>query len=152
LGAGILLFGERAWQPTGSFSPSLVLGLSWSRQELTRIGRARFDWLSLRTAVCPWRWPRRGRVHLRPCAAVEAGILRGEGINVLAATASTGWWLAPGVALRFQVDWGSLSLGAASGVFTPLFRDRFYFGPDVTLHRPELVTSSSEITLAARFR
>lgn len=153
LGAGLLLFGERAWRPTRLFSPLLVLGVSWSRQELTRIGRARFDWVLLRTALCPWQWPRSGRASLRPCATVDTGILRGEGIDVRAAVSSTAWWLAPGAGLRAEAALGRLGLlGAAAGVFMPLFRDRFYFGPDVTLHRPKLVTFSTELTLALRFQ
>jgi len=151
-GAGVLIFAERVWRPARLFSPAVALSLAWSRQELTRTGRARFDWLLLRTAVCPWQWPRRGNARLRPCVTVETGILRGEGIGVRAASSSTAWWLAPGVGLRAQADWDWLTLGAALGVFAPLFRDRFYFGPNVDLHRPELITLSSEITLAARFR
>jgi hypothetical protein len=152
LGAGVLVFAERVWRPSSSLSPALALSLAWSRQELTRIGRARFDWLLLRTAACPWQWPLSGHFRLRPCATVEAGILRGEGLGVRAAAASTAWWLAPGLGLRAQADWDWLTLGAALGAFAPLFRDRFYFGPNVELHRPELITLSSEITLGARFR
>lgn len=151
-GAGVLVFGERSWKPESSFSPLVALSLAWSRQELTRIGLARFDWLLARTAVCPWEWPRSGIFRLRPCAAVEGGILRGEGIGVRAAASSTAWWLAPGVGSRAQVDWDWLRLGASVALFAPLFRDRFYFGPDVTVHRSELVTLSSEITLGVRFR
>jgi hypothetical protein len=155
LGLGIVVFGERIWQPSSTFSPLVRLGLIWSRQELTRIGSARFDWLLLRTAVCPWQWVASGNLSLRPCAAVEAGILRGEGIQsseVLAASASTGWWLAPGIGLRVQAAWDWLAIGVAVAGFAPLFRDRFYFGPDVSLYRPELVTLSTEITLGVRFR
>lgn len=150
-GAGIVVYGKHAWLRQSPLSPALVLGLAWSRQELVRIGRARFDWVSLRAALCPWRWSGGSRFELRPCLAVETGILRGEGLDVRASASSTAWWLAPGLGLRAEAGIGRWQLGISGSASVPLFRDRFYFGPNVGLHRPALVTLGSELSLGLGF-
>jgi hypothetical protein len=150
-GAGILLSGKHTWLRDSPLSPAVALGLSWSRQELVRIGRARFDWVSLHAALCPWRWPGGSGFELRPCFAVETGILRGEGLDGRASTASTAWWLAPGLGLRAEARLGRWLLGVSGSASVPLFRDRFYFGPNVGLHRPALVTIGSELSLGLGF-
>lgn len=99
-----------------------------------RAGTADFDLLGLRIASCPYRIG--VGLTLSGCASFDWGRLQGRGSNTSAAQSSAANWLAPGGFVDAELralPW--LRLQLELGALFPLARDRFYFGPDETVHR-----------------
>jgi hypothetical protein len=107
-------------------SPSLPIG------DGTQL--ARFRLLAARVDAC-LRAALVGPLSVSPCAFVEAGALRSEGITAFAPASSTRPWVAPGLAARLEVElFGGLVLEAEGGATFPLVRDTFYFNPSLVAH------------------
>jgi hypothetical protein len=97
-------------------------------------GAADFDLLGLRVASCPYRIS--VGLVLSGCASFDWGRLQGRGTRTSAAQSSSAKWLAPGGFVDAELralPW--LRLQLELGALFPLARDRFYFGPDETVHR-----------------
>lgn len=120
------------------FDPWLLLGAyaGLSPQVLRLEGAtARFEHWAARAEGCPWRFPRDGRVALRPCVGLDVGRSRGEGAGVARASARSAPWLSGLAELRLDVALADhLSLGAAGGATLPFVRPRFYFEPGVVAY------------------
>lgn len=96
-------------------------------------GVADFELLALRVASCPLRLAL--QLALSGCVSFDWGRLRGRGSHAVAARSSAATWSGPGA----FVDAGLQALPwfkvqAELGAMMPLERDRFYFGPDETVH------------------
>lgn len=105
---------------------------------------ARFSLVTGAAEVCPLAVAAFARVGLRPCVRFEAGALTASGLYLPDPKTETRPWLTPAVAGRARVQvWQALSLELEAAVAFPLVRDRFYFGPDATVHQVPAVTGSA---------
>jgi len=135
------------------FTLSLLASFERSQSDEVDVaqGRAAFRWTAAALEACPVAWAR-GAVAVAPCLRVEGGTLEAEGSQIVPARSERRAWVALGPAGR--VRWVLLEplfaeLGGA--LMTPLLRDRFYFWPDDTVHRPPLVGGSGRVGLGVRF-
>jgi len=97
-------------------------------------GSAHFTWLAGRASAC-WQWLDRA-VASDLCGHVEIGALLVRATEVVRAQERARLWAAPGA--HVGVRWprsSSLFAELELGASVPLVRDRFYFDPDVTVHR-----------------
>lgn len=133
LGESLLLELGRGHQPGGSAHVRLA-GLHAHGSAIAHAGSADFDLLGLRAASCPYRIG--VKLTLSGCASFDWGRLQGRGSHTSAAQSSSAAWLAPGGFVDAELralPW--LRLQLELGALFPLARDRFYFGPDETVHR-----------------
>jgi len=152
-GAGIGLAGGVAPTPAVAETVFLELGRGhhpgWSANfrvagvhahgsATARAGAADFDLLALRLSSCPYRLG--ATIVLSGCLSFDWGRLQGSGTNTVAGRATAARWLGPGAlvnAALHVLPW--LRLQLELGALLPLARDRFYFGPNETVHRiPDL--------------
>jgi len=117
------------------FSPhARVAGVHAHGSATARAGSADFDLLGLRIASCPYRIS--VGLVLSGCASFDWGRLQGRGSRTSAAQSSSANWFGPGGFVDAELralPW--LRLQLELGALFPLARDRFYFGPDETVHR-----------------
>jgi hypothetical protein len=93
-------------------------------------GRARYDRLGGRAAVCPIESPDITVVSLRPCVGVELGRLHAQGVNVPNQTEQSLLWAAVGASLRADrmlAPW--LTVGLEAGALITMIRNGFFFDP-----------------------
>lgn len=119
-------------------SPSFRLTLEFADSPSLPVGDgaqlAHFRLFAARADAC-LRTPLVGPLSVSPCAFVEAGALRSEGITAFSPVVTTRPWVAPGLLARVQVDLvGWLILEAEGGATFPLVRDTFYFNPSLLAH------------------
>jgi hypothetical protein len=128
------------------WSPLVRVGVKFVPGQDVPVGEAaaRFSLVSAAAEVCPLEALAASRVSLRPCVRLEAGALTASGLYLPDPKTATRPWLAPAVVGRVRVrTWGSLSLELEAAAAFPLVRDRFYFGPDATVHQVPAVTASA---------
>jgi hypothetical protein len=130
-GAGVQLGWDRpSWQPwllLAAYAGSSDAQLSSGAEASVR------HWSS-QVVACPWRWPRRGPLGVRPCADLELGMVSGTGRGVAQPQTQRAPWLDVGAQLRAElVLWRRVELGLWLGGELPLWRSRFYFRPDLTV-------------------
>jgi hypothetical protein len=119
-----------------TLQPFVLVGVYGGRERFgvssTSAG-ARLERLTLHGVACPLRFPRASALGVRPCADLDAGVLRGSGVSVNAARGHDAPWVSTGLQLRAEWSpWGPLELGAMIGGVVALTRPRFYFLPDTT--------------------
>jgi hypothetical protein len=135
------------------FSVSLIRGLTSRVEVQTSVATLRFT--AARLQACPVAWPRVGNVTFRPCGLIEAGVLDAAGTETSDPQRVRAPWLAPGGALRAELNLSTiLTIAIDAGFVVPLFRPEFYFDPDA----PETVAfevppigSTGHLGLLARF-
>ena len=99
----------------------------------------------------PTRWAH-GPFELEPCARAEAGILEGEGGNIVPHRQSTPAWFAlDGTGRARWFPWRSLFVDLEGGIRFPLTRPTFLFEPDTIIYRPPAVAGFGGIGLGMRF-
>lgn len=133
LSEGLLLEMGRGHEPGWSAHVRLA-GVHAHGSATAGAGSADFDLLGLRIASCPYRIGI--GLTLSGCASFDWGRLQGRGSHTIAAQSSAAAWLAPGGFIDAELralPW--LRLQLELGALLPLARDRFYFGPDETVHR-----------------
>jgi len=126
-----------------TLQPFLLVGAYAGRERFdvsdTRAG-ARLERLALHGVACPLRFPREAAFGVRPCADLDAGLLRGSGVSVNAARSYTAPWVSTGLQLRAEWSpWGPLELGAMIGGVVALTRPRFYFLSDTTAFQADAI-------------
>jgi hypothetical protein len=137
----------RAYQPgfalrlswTGSdWQPLFLVGGYWggARQSRFSAGASvRLEHWSSQLVGCPWRFPSRGSVALRPCLDIDVGRSIGEGFDVIGPTRRTAAWLSAGAQLRAELElWDRLALTASVAGIVPLLRARFLFIPEAVAY------------------
>jgi hypothetical protein len=151
VGAGVLVYSDLEWNRVGVLWPSLFISAAWSRETVVRVGSARFDWFTLAASFCPWRWPTQGLTKVRACAALQGGVLNGSGLGVESARSSMGAWFAGGAGPRAETRLGKFVLGLAAEATLPFVRDRFFFNPDIDVHRASWIVFDTSLTVGLRF-
>jgi hypothetical protein len=112
---------------------------------------AAFRWTAGALEGCPIAWSQ-GEVSASPCLRLEAGVVEAEGSGIVPARDDRRPWAAVGAVGR--AEWAFLEPAFAelgAGVMVPLIRDRFFFQPDRTVHRPAAVGWLARIDLGLRF-
>jgi hypothetical protein len=145
------------WQsqltPGRAYQPGLALRLSWAAsawQPLFLVGAysggtrqsrfsdgasARLEHWSSQLVGCPWRFPSRGSVALRPCLEIDVGRSSGEGFDVVGPTRRSAAWFSAGAQLRAELElWDRLELAASVDGILPLLRARFLFIPEAVAY------------------
>jgi len=122
------------WRDRGFSANVRLAGLHARGSESASGGVAHFELLSLRLASCPYRVG--ARLQLSGCVSFDWGRLEGSGSETIAAQPSSAPWLGPGAFVDAAIELlPPLHLQLEMGAIFPLARDRFYFGPDETVHR-----------------
>lgn len=129
--------------------PLLRLSASYggSTSSQTSAGSARFLFGAGELLGCPWVGSKFG-LTWAPCGVIEVGALQGRAVSAVNRTTSTGGWIAPGGAVLLQKKVRWITVGATAGFTLPLIRDRFFFLPNVLVHRPAAVDLRGELTVS----
>jgi len=144
-----------AW-PAGDetvFAPLVaVAATSTSTSTSTsRLGGLALRWQAVAGSVCPLALRIGADASLRPCAAVELGSLRGEGVAVRNAERHDATWVALGVSGRFDVAvWAKLLLVFEAGASSPFTRSRFAFSSGESAFETPALGGRVGLTLAFR--
>jgi hypothetical protein len=116
------------------WQPSFLLGFystGTAESRLPEGGRVRFEHWSSHAVACPWRFPSTGMFGARPCLELDAGLSRGDGVDVAGAARHSAPWLSAGTQLRAEIVlWRQLQLGVSLAAVVPLWHARFFFLPD----------------------
>jgi hypothetical protein len=139
LGLGVAA--RLAWSAPG-WQPLVSVGVySGPAREVAIEGaaKARFEHWSTQVVGCPWRFPSRGSLGLRPCVDFDLGSTRGTGQGVRAAEERSAPWLSGGLQLRLELAlWDRLELGGSVGATKPFYHARFFFRPgDTAFETPD---------------
>lgn len=114
---------------------------------LRRVGGvASFSWTAARLGLCPWRWPERTIVAIRPCASLELGLLAVDAEETTNPTDQQLTWVAPGLLLVWELRLPrAILLGADLGANAVANRAKFFFGPQETVHTVPLFGFSADV-------
>jgi hypothetical protein len=140
------LFIEFGRQRAGWFAPSFRLSGTRAQNETDR---AYFTFLGARVAGCPLRIG--AGAFLEPCVTFEYGNLEAAGHSVARASSASARIFGPGLSLHAGTRvGGALVLALDVGVTVPLVRDRFFFAPDITVHRVPALMGYAGLALGLR--
>jgi hypothetical protein len=131
------LFVDLASTRRGLLAPSVRFRVERSaRGTSTAIrGAGQFTWTLGSLELCPLAWVA-WRLRVSSCARVDAGAVAAEGRDVKPAVSDSRLWLSGGAVLRTRYHIaGALYVELEETVFAPVFRDRFFVAPDVTVFR-----------------
>jgi hypothetical protein len=116
------------------------------------LGSAELTWTALRLDLCPFRLSLTEWSGLRSCVLFDAGVLKGNGIDVYSSKARSRPWLAPGVDVRIDAAiTGPLELELMGGLTFPLVRDEFAIDPSAELHRAPQVAGTAGVGVSVAF-
>jgi hypothetical protein len=129
------------------FAPSFSLAAVSTSTAVARStsGSLALRWQALLGGVCPIVVPVGALATLRPCAVLEVGALRGDGVGLVRARRNEATWLAAGVSLHGEVPLASkLFLELDVGASAPFDHARFvYSSGTVAFATPPLGLRSS---------
>ena len=131
------LFVDLASTRRGLLAPSVRLRVERSaRGTVTAIrGAGQFTWTVGSLELCPIAWIA-WRLRVSMCTRVDAGAVAAEGRDVQPAVSGARPWLSGGAVLRTRYHVaGAIYAELEETVFAPVFRDRFFVAPDVTVFR-----------------
>ncbi|MEO8905703.1 MAG: hypothetical protein ABI488_24470 [Polyangiaceae bacterium] len=95
----------------------------------TRAGNASFTYLAFRGTACPLRWPEDTPLFMRPCLALDAGLLEGDvSLSPYREDRSKSWFAVDAFARVEALVDEVVSLQLDGGVTAPLKRDSFDAG------------------------
>jgi hypothetical protein len=148
---------EAEFRPSGSFMPSVALGAQYARSGL--LGResslAEFEWVVVRTALCPVALEPFERARLRACALVDLGSMtaqgRGEAIEVPERTNQ--FWFATGPGLTFVYrPFSPLVLELGGGALAAITRPDYLFDtPRTVVYEVPLVAWTAQLGVGLSF-
>jgi hypothetical protein len=127
--------------PEPTFGPAFFAAVEWDGPRLGLAGEllmsgdvlaegvwAKFRRLSVRGEGCPWSGAA-GILSFEPCALVEVGSLRGDGVldppRVIRESGGASLWLAPGALLRLVTRFEPVVLTVDASARFPLLRQEF---------------------------
>lgn len=119
------------------FSPSISLraSRSFTGEAILPAGTANMTFNAIALEPCPLRVKLGGPLELLPCARLAFGFVDAEATGITAPQSATRGW--GDVGAHVKVVWkiaGPLRLSGHGGARFPLFRDRFFVDPNVTLY------------------
>jgi hypothetical protein len=151
----ITLFVDVAYEATDAvWQPSVRLGATLlpDREAQDAGATASFQRFGAELSACPIRFFLSRSVGLRPCLALEAGVLAGDASGLPGARSDASPWLALGPRARLGYAIAPpIGVELEAGIAVPLVRPSFLFEPDRTVLAvdPVLVTLGGGLT--ARF-
>ncbi|WP_394842871.1 hypothetical protein LZC95_38090 [Pendulispora brunnea] len=145
-GAGL----AATWTAPLTFEPSLRTTIAYltGAREAIDAAEAHFARWTAGLEGCALR-VRLGSVSLFPCAKLEIGALRAEGQKIARATSEVRPWVAvgPSARVRWLVPGQRLFVEAGAAAMLPLTRDRFFFQPNITIHRAAVLGAEASLAL-----
>jgi hypothetical protein len=152
LTVGLRLFVE--WLPA-SWSVRVSASHADSGKVSVEGRRARMQFWGGRAEACPLRLALAEHWQAIPCAGLDLGALRGEGIasdEIDNPETTTELWLAPSVIARLQADLDQfLLLEAALDARFPLLRHEFFFEPDNDFYTVPAIAFGASLGIGFRF-
>jgi hypothetical protein len=150
---GVPGFIDLGTRPRGLVSPSLRLVFEGTESGSVpeAVGALRFTWFIGALEACPLRWGS-PLVALRPCARLEAGVLRGTPEQVSFGHEVTQPWVSGGIVAR--AEWVPIPLiffEIEGGARVPFLREQFVFLPGETLYRVPPVSPLVEAGVGVHF-
>jgi hypothetical protein len=124
---------------------------SWGDSVRVGSATATFHWTAGALELCPFEWSA-GTLRAAPCLRTEAGVLEGQGSDIVPARDQRRTWVAMGAVGR--AEWALLPpafVDLGLGLEFPLFRDPFFFQPDTPIHRASTAGWLARIGLGLRF-
>lgn len=121
----------------GVLSPAIGLraSRSFTGEERTASGTASMTFSTIAIEPCPLRLEIARDLAVLPCARVAFGFVEAEGSGITTPLSATRGW--GDVGTHAKLVWnvgGPVRLSGHGGARFPLFRDRFFVDPDVTLY------------------
>lgn len=153
------LLGSRAFvdvsHRTGDsiFAPLVSLGAisTATGTDSTTLGAIALRWQALIGTLCPVELPLSTVAVFRPCSLLEAGRLRGEGLEIQNARRTEGEWFALGLSGRLSLRvWSALSLELELGGSAPILWPRFRYSTGATAFDVAALGARTSLTLALR--
>jgi hypothetical protein len=136
--AGRMFVDLEAGDPGAVWSPSfrLALGRSLDIEKRASVGGATLRFTQASLEVCPLTVAIASSFAMRPCAGVSAGVLEAQGKDVFAARAQTRPWVTTSAHARLEWEpLRRLALDVDLGALAPLYRDSFFFNPNVPIYQ-----------------
>lgn len=117
----------------------------------TPLGDTALRWQSLVATLSPVAVPLFTNAELRPCAVLEVGRLRGEGIGITNARRTEADWVGIGLSGQFELRLlPRLFVALEVGASVPVVRPRFEYSSGVTAFRPAELGGRMSLSFAAR--
>ncbi|MBI3184906.1 MAG: hypothetical protein HYZ28_22430 [Myxococcales bacterium] len=147
LGASARRLGEGSWRP------EVRAGVAYLPEARTAIAgaAARFSMLAGRVEGCQVAVVT-PLLLAEPCARIEVGALSATGLDLPDPRSATRPWASAGLLVRVELPLArAVSASLEGGVAFTLFRDRFAFGPDTTVHQVPAMTGMGAAGMRMRF-
>ena len=135
------------------FTPFVSLGAisTATGVDSTALGGIALRWQALIGTMCPLELPLFTLAVFRPCSLLEAGRLRGEGIDIRNARRTEAEWFAVGLSGRLELMvWSALFLELEVGGSAPVSRPGFRYSSGVTAFDTAALGARTSLTLALR--
>jgi hypothetical protein len=115
------------------------------------LGGIALRWQALTGMVCPVELPISMAAVFRPCSLLEAGLLRGDGVQIQNARRTEGEWIALGLSGRLSLMvWSALFLELEVGGSVPVLWPRFRYNTGVTAFDTAPLGVRTGLTLVLR--
>lgn len=135
------------------FAPFVSLGAisTATGTDITPLGGIALRWQALVGTACPVELAISTVAVFRPCSLLEAGHLRGEGIDIRNARRTEGEWIALGLSGRLSLTvWSALFLELELGGSAPILWPRFRYTTGLTAFDTAALGTRTSLTLALR--
>jgi hypothetical protein len=134
LNAGGGLLGRARLERGASFSPSLTLSVSHTRNELFESSRhAALHVTGVSLSACPVSLRAWQRLRVEPCVIGTGAELKASGRELPSASSvSRGWWGAGALARLSVSPWADFAIEVEGGALVPLVERRFVVAPSGT--------------------
>jgi hypothetical protein len=149
------VFGEiEIGDPRRTWAPSLrvALGRSLDTERRVSAGGATLRFTQASFEVCPLRAAITASLSMRPCVGGSGGVLEAQGRDVNAAQSQTRPWATTFAHARFVWEpVPALGVELEAGALAPLYRDSFYFKPNIPVYQAPQVAFLGRAGLCVRF-
>ncbi len=141
--------------PGALFAPAfrVAVARSLSVDRTPALGTATLVWTKAAIDACPLRFDLvSDALALRPCAGFDIGVLRAEGSGVTDARSRSRPWMSTGAHARLVWSIASaFSLEVEGGLVVPLFRENFFFDPNVPIYEAPPIAGLFRGSAVVRF-
>ena len=149
------LFGDLSIGPRGGlFAPAIRLAVARSLDvdRAAAIGGATLRWTTAGLDACPIRIALAKPLALRPCAAADVGVLDASGTGFAGTVSRSRPWAA--ISALGRLVWEPLpflDIELEGGVIAPLYRESFFFAPNVAVYEAPPAALLSRAGFGVRF-